>query len=79
MSSGSSFQSRISGTHRSSTHNEETPEDCRKSGLMLALSFDDDANMQSYLKEMPVVKLKYQSGKRKRSVSDGVKSVSAKP
>ena len=45
-----SFLSRISGTFRSSIHsNQEKPKDHRKSGLMLALAFDDDAKMQSYL------------------------------
>ena len=53
VSSGGSFLSRISGT-RQSTHDEETPEtpkERRKSGLMLAMSFDDDAGMQSYLRK----------------------------
>ena len=49
VSSSASFLSRISGTHQSSTHDEEKPKERRKSGLMLALAFDDDAKMQSYL------------------------------
>ena len=48
VSSKASFLSRISGTHQSST-DEEKPKERRKSGQMLALSFDDDAKMQSYL------------------------------
>ena len=50
VSSSASFLSRISGTHQSSTHDEEKPKERRKSGLMLALAFDDDAKMQSYLR-----------------------------
>ena len=48
VSSKASFLSRISGTHQSSI-DEEKPKERRKSGQMLALSFDDDAKMQSYL------------------------------
>ena len=35
--------SRIFGTHQSSSHDVEKPKDRRKSGLMVALAFDDDA------------------------------------
>ena len=39
------------GTHQSSTHDEEKPVDRSRTGQMLALAFDDDANMQSYLRK----------------------------
>ena len=51
-SSGSSFLGRMTGTHQSSAHDEENPSRARgNSGQMLALAFDEDANMQSYLKK----------------------------
>ena len=52
VSSPRSARSSVSsGSHQSSTHDEENPKERRKSGLMLALSFDDDSNMQSYLRK----------------------------
>ena len=49
VSVGPSFLSRIS---RASTHsNEAKPKDRRQSGQMLALTFEDDSNMQSYLQK----------------------------
>ena len=60
-----SFLSRISGTFRSSIHsNQEKPKDRRKSGLMLALAFDDDAKMQSYLSKS------YSFARRQAQVSE---------
>ena len=60
-----SFLSRISGTYRSSIHsNQEKPKDRRKSGLMLALAFDDDAKMQSYLSKS------YSFARRQAQVSE---------
>ena len=51
VSSSASFLSRISGTHQSSSHDVEKPKDRRKRGLMVAVAFDDNANMQSYLRK----------------------------
>ena len=49
LSIGQSFLSRIS---RVSTHsNEAKPKDHRQSGKMLALTFEDDSNMQTYLQK----------------------------
>ena len=60
-----SFLSRISGTYRSSIHsNQEKPKDRRKSGLRLALAFDDDAKMQSYLSKS------YSFARRQAQVSE---------
>ena len=51
VSSSASFLSRISCTFQSSSHDVEKPKDRRKSGLMVALAFDGNANMQSYLRK----------------------------
>jgi hypothetical protein len=42
----------------------EKPKDRRKSGLMVALAFDDDANMQSYLRKS------YSFARRQAQVSE---------
>ena len=64
VSSSASFMSRIFGTHQSSSHDVEKPKDRRKSGLMVALAFDDDANMQSYLRKS------YSFARRQAQVSE---------